>query len=164
MKIAKIFVDMDGVLCDFEKRYRERYGDVKDRDRKKDFRPNFDDFIKTKQFATLEPMPDFKHLVAYLAALRGIPKEILSSTAYEETHEDIFRQKEKWLREHHITWPANFVPGKRHKYKFATPDSLIIDDTYSVIEDWNKAGGISIWHKDASSTVLQLATILTMAK
>ena len=163
MKIAKIYVDMDGVLCDFEKRYRERYGDVKDRDRKKDFRPNFDDFIKTKQFATLEPMPDMKVLVDYLNKL-DIPKEICSSTAYEETHEDIFRQKQQWLREHHITWPANFVPGKRHKYKFATPDSIIIDDTYSVIEDWNKAGGISIWHKDANSTVLQLATVLTMAK
>ena len=164
MQISKIYVDMDGVLCDFEKRYIELFGTIDTRDRRDVFRQNFDTFISTNQFATLEPMPDFKHLVAYLTALRGIPKEILSSTAYEETHEDIFRQKEQWLREHHITWPANFVPGKRHKYKFATPDSLIIDDTYSVIEDWNKAGGISIWHKDASSTVLQLATILTMAK
>ena len=164
MKIAKIYVDMDGVLCNFERRYEERYGKLDEKSRKTNFRSNFDDFIKTKQFATLDPMPDFKHLVAYLTALRGIPKEILSSTAYEETHEDIFRQKEKWLHDHNIMWPANFVPGKRHKYKFATPDSLIIDDTYSVIEDWNKAGGIGIWHKDASSTILQLATILTMAK
>ena len=82
----------------------------------------------------------------------------------EETYDDIKAQKEKWLKDHGIKWKANFVPGKRHKYKFATPDSIIIDDTFSVIEDWNKAGGIGIWHKDASSTVLQLATLLTMAK
>jgi hypothetical protein len=102
-------------------------------------------------------------LVKYLNSL-DIPKEICSSTAYEETYEDIKAQKEKWLKDHKIKWKANFVPGKRYKYKFATPSSIIIDDTYSVIEDWNEAGGIGIWHKDASSTILQLATVLTLTK
>lgn len=162
MKIAKIYVDMDGVLCNFEKRYEERYGNLDDKPRIK-FRSNFDDFIKTKQFATLDPMPDMKVLVDYLNQLK-IPKEICSSTAYEETYEDIKEQKEKWLKEHDIKWKANFVPGKRHKYKFATPDSVIIDDTLSVIEDWRKAGGIGIWHKNAKDTILQLATVLTLAK
>ena len=163
MKISKIYVDMDGVLCNFEKRYKERYGNINDHDRRGVFRPNFTDFIQTKQFATLDPMPDFNHLVTFLNSL-DVPKELLSSTAYEETYHEISTQKREWLKEHSIKWPANFVPGKRHKYKYATPDSIIIDDTYSVIEDWNKAGGIGIWHKDASSTILQLATVLTMAK
>jgi 5' nucleotidase, deoxy (Pyrimidine), cytosolic type C protein (NT5C) len=163
MKIAKIYVDMDGVLCNFEKRYEERYGKLTDESRRTKFRSNFDDFIKTKQFATLDPMPDMKVLVNYLNQLK-IPKEICSSTAYEETYEDIKEQKEKWLKDHDIKWKANFVPGKRHKNKFATPDSVIIDDTYSVIEDWRKAGGIGIWHKNAKDTILQLATVLTLAK
>ena len=163
MKISKIYVDMDGVLADFEKRYVKLYGSLTDRDRKHLFRSNFDDFIASGQFATLDLMPDALTLIHSLNTL-NIPKEILSSTAYEETYDAIAKQKEVWLKDHHIDWKPNFVPGKRHKYKFATPDSIIIDDTYSVIEDWRKAGGIAIWHKDALSTISQIHCIISKDK
>jgi phosphoglycolate phosphatase-like HAD superfamily hydrolase len=159
MKIKKIYVDMDGVLCDFEKRYTERYGEISDQVRRTTFRANFDDFIKTEQFSTLSPMKDAHVLIRFLNTV-DVPKEILSSTAYDEVYDTISKQKTEWLSDHNIGWKTNFVPGKRHKYKFATPDSIIIDDTYSVIEDWNKAGGIAIWHKDALSTISQLKMYL----
>ena len=140
----------------FEKRYIELFGTIDTRDRRDLFRQNFDTFISTNQFATLEPMPDFWILKSYLNGLT-IPKQILSSTAYDETYETISRQKRDWLENCGVTWPDPiFVPGKRHKYKFAQPDTIIIDDTLSVIEDWRKAGGIAIWHKDALSTISQL--------
>ena len=44
----KIYVDMDGVLCDFEKRYKELYGNISDKDRRSTFKPNFADFIATE--------------------------------------------------------------------------------------------------------------------
>jgi hypothetical protein len=155
MKISKIYVDMDGVLCNFEKRYKELYGDIREQDRRKTFRPNFFEFIESGQFANLEPMEDFGVLKVFLDSI-STPKEICSSTAYEETYQTISNQKNIWLQKYGINWPSNFVPGKRHKYKFATPDSLIIDDTLSVIEDWRKAGGIAIWHNNALSTIMQL--------
>jgi hypothetical protein len=155
MKVSKIYVDMDGVLCDFEKRYKELYGDIKDRDRRSTFRPNFSNFIETGQFATLEPMSDFLTLKEFLDSI-DVTKEILSSTAYEETYDTISNQKMNWLNEYGVTWKPNFVPGKRHKYKYATPDALIIDDTLSVIQDWHKAGGFAIWHNNALSTITQL--------
>jgi len=152
---------MDGVLCDFEKRYNELYGNINLHDRRTQFRPNFTDFIETRQFATLDPMPDFNALVYYLDLL-SIPKQILSSTAYENVYEPIKEQKEEWLKEHGVNWPdPQFVPGKQNKYKFAKPDTIIIDDTLSVIEDWRKAGGIAIWHKDALTTLAQLSVILS---
>ena len=147
---------MDGVLCNFEKRYRELYGDISESDRRSTFRKNFSDFIATNQFATLEPMPDFWLLKTHLDSL-NIPKQILSSTAYQETYETISKQKIEWLHNAMVLWPDPiFVPGKRFKYQFAQPDTIIIDDTLSVIEDWRKAGGIAIWHKDALSTISQL--------
>ena len=155
MKVSKIYVDMDGVLCDFEKRYKELYGDIKDRDRRSTFRPNFSNFIETGQFATLEPMSDFITLKVFLDSI-DVTKEILSSTAYEETYDTISNQKMNWLNQYGVTWKPNFVPGKRHKYKYATPDALIIDDTLSVIQDWHKAGGFAIWHNNALSTITQL--------
>ena len=155
MRVSKIYVDMDGVLCDFEKRYKELYGDIKDRDRRSTFRPNFSNFIETGQFALLEPMSDFLTLKVFLDSI-DVTKEILSSTAYEETYDTISNQKMNWLNEYGVTWKPNFVPGKRHKYKYATPDALIIDDTLSVIQDWHKAGGFAIWHNNALSTISQL--------
>ena len=155
MRVSKIYVDMDGVLCDFEKRYKELYGDIKDRDRRSTFRPNFSNFIETGQFALLEPMSDFITLKVFLDSI-DVTKEILSSTAYEETYDTISNQKMNWLNQYGVTWKPNFVPGKRHKYKYATPDALIIDDTLSVIQDWHKAGGFAIWHNNALSTISQL--------
>jgi hypothetical protein len=159
MKISKIYVDMDGVLCNFEKRYTFLYGHVSENVRRSEFRKNFDDFIQTDQFATLELLDDARLLIDVLD-LYVIPKEILSSTAYDEVYETISMQKARWLATHNIPWKQNFVPGKRHKYKYAQPDTIIIDDTYSVIEDWEKAGGIAIHHRDTSTTLMHLKSIL----
>lgn len=157
--IDKIYVDMDGVIANFEKRYTERYGHISEQVRRKEFRGNFDDFIATEQFVTLELMPDARQLITTLDNI-DIPKEILSSTAYQEVYETISDQKRRWLATHNISWPQNFVPGKAHKYKWATPTSIIIDDTLSVINDWEKAGGIAIRHKNAFDTLEDLDFIL----
>jgi len=159
MKISKIYVDMDGVICDFEKRYTERYGHISENVRRKEFRKNFSDFIETEQFASLDLMSDGRELISFLDTL-DIPKEILSSTAYEEVYATIAMQKSRWLTTHNVDWMRNFVPGKRHKFKWASPDSIIIDDTYSVIEDWEKAGGIAIHHRNTSTTLTHLKSLL----
>ena len=99
-------------------------------------------------------MSDFLTLKTFLDSI-DVTKEILSSTAYEETYDTISNQKMNWLNQYGVTWKPNFVPGKRHKYKYATPDALIIDDTLSVIQDWHKAGGYAIWHNNAFSTISQ---------
>ena len=155
-KIDKIYLDMDGVICDFMKRYEELYHHVPRRDEtKKELHNNFDNFIKTKQFETLDLMPDAKTLLDYLRN-QPVPVEILSSTAFEKVHDDISQQKSIWLENHGIDFPRNFVPGKALKYKFATPTSLIIDDTLSVIDDWKEAGGPAIHHKNARETMVML--------
>lgn len=151
-----IYVDMDGVIADFEKRYKEKFKVSPEQTRdNKSFGGFFDKFIADKEFATLDMMPDAALLLAYLNTL-PVPKEILSSTASEKWHNTIEPQKHEWLKKHGIQYKANLVPGKKHKYKFATPNSIIIDDTKSVIDDWTKAGGIGIWHTDAISTITML--------
>ena len=156
MSIGMIYVDMDGVIADFEKRYKEKFKVSPEQTRdNKSFGGFFDKFIADKEFATLDMMPDAALLLAYLNTL-PVPKEILSSTASEKWHDNIQPQKTEWLKKHGIHYKANLVPGKKHKYKFATPNSIIIDDTKSVIDDWTKAGGIGIWHTDAISTITML--------
>ena len=163
-KFKKIYLDMDGVICDFTKRYKELYGYVPDRHiDTKEFHENFDDFIKNRNFETLDLMPDATVLLHYLRGVR-IPIEMLTSTGSKRDQKEVARQKQIWLDKHRIDYPANFVPGKSLKKTFADEESIIIDDTDSVIRDWRKAGGIGIWHKDANSTILQLGSVLTLTK
>ena len=151
---------MDGVLCDFEKRYTEIF-DISPKCTRdnKSFNGYFDKFIEDKQFATLDWIPGAIDALSYISKL-PVQVEILSSTASEKRHDAIKPQKEYWLQTHNIGYKANFVPGKQNKYKFATPDSIIIDDTRSVIDDWNKAGGIGIWHRDWTSTLAILSQFI----
>ena len=156
-KISMIYLDMDGVIADFTKRYKELYRmEPKDAEKKKQFDKFFNEFIATGQFAKLDLMPGAIDGLTFLRKHLTIPTQILSSTANEARYEDISNQKLIWLQTHGITFSTNFVPGKRHKYKFAAPDKIIIDDTQSVIDQWREAGGIGILHKDWPSTLVIL--------
>jgi hypothetical protein len=153
-KISMIYLDMDGVIADFVKRYKELYRmEPREAEKKKEFDKYFNEFIATGQFAKLDLMPGAMDGLTFLRKHLTVPTQILSSTANEARYEDISNQKLIWLQTHGITFSANFVPGKKHKYKFAGPDKIIIDDTQSVIDQWKEAGGIGILHKDWPSTL-----------
>jgi hypothetical protein len=151
--ITKIFVDMDGVLTDFNKRYKEIY--LISTSDKTNFEDNFRAFIDANHFATLDTLEGFSTLKNYLDSL-SIEKCILSSTGRKEKHMDVSTQKMIWLADKGITWPKIFVPGKHLKKQYANPNSILIDDTESVINDWNEAGGIGILHKNAKTTIQTL--------
>ena len=149
-----IYLDMDGVIADFSKRYKELYRmEPREAEKNKQFDKFFNEFIATRQFETLDLMPGAMDGLIFLRKHLTIPTQILSSTASQERYDSISKQKMIWLQTHGITFTPNFVPGKRFKYKFAGPDKIIIDDTQSVIDQWKEAGGIGILHKDWPSTL-----------
>ena len=152
-KITKIYLDMDGVIADFDKRYKELYKmEPKEAEDKKEFYKFFDDFIATKQFATLDLLPDAVLLLNYLSKL-NIPTEILSSTSSEKRDADIRAQKLMWLQTHNIEFKVNLVPGKRLKKDFSNANSILIDDTPVNIDQWRREGGVGILHTDTISTL-----------
>ena len=144
---------MDGVIADFNKRYKELYKmEPKEAEDKKEFYKFFDGFIATKQFATLDLMPDAVFLLNYLSKL-NIPTEILSYTSSEKRDADIRAQKLMWLQTHNIGFKVNLVPGKRLKKDFSNPNSLLIDDTPINIDQWRREGGVGILHTDTMTTL-----------
>jgi hypothetical protein len=144
---------MDGVIADFDKRYKELYKmEPKEAEDKKEFYKFFDNFITTKQFATLDLMPDAVPLLNYLSKL-NIPTEILSSTSSEKRDADIRAQKLMWLQTHNIGFKVNLVPGKRLKKDFSNVNSILIDDTPVNIDQWRREGGVGILHTDTISTL-----------
>lgn len=158
--ICEVFVDMDGVLCDFKKRFYELYKDIPEIDypsknkEKLVYKSRFDEFIENGHFATLEPMLDFSDAISFLGRIEDeFTIKILSSTAQEKYIDIISGQKERWLTEWKITYPAIFVPGKKLKQHYAKPDSLLIDDTLSSIVEWREQGGIAIHHTSWEQTI-----------
>ena len=149
-----IYLDMDGVIADFDKKYIELHGMTpREAEKHKRFDSLFNEFIEQKGFQTLDLLPGAMEGLIFLRKHLTVPTQILSSTANEARYDEISKQKLIWLETHGITFTPNFVPGKRHKYKFAGPDKIIIDDTESVISQWKEAGGIGILHKDWVTTL-----------
>ena len=80
-QVTQVFLDMDGVIADFVKRYKELYGmEPKEAEKSKKFDHYFDEFIATGQFATLDLMPGSMDGINFLRKL-NVPTQILSSTA-----------------------------------------------------------------------------------
>lgn len=161
--IKNIYLDMDGVLCDFEKRYIELFNEppASMRD-KKDWSVNWTKFIETEQFKTLDWFPGSHDLLTYIKFCENqdINIEMLSSSGGAKYHKEVTEQKIHWLCEKGISYKANIVSGKKYKAEYANPESVIIYDTPSIISDFKAAGGYAILHKEVGETLAILRGLL----
>ena len=159
--IKKIYLDMDGVLSDFEGAFASHYGQdtLKNRD-KKIWTTEWPDFILNKKgFATLPFWPGALELVNFVSEL-DVPVEILTSSGGLKYHQEVKEQKIAWLIQHNIPFTPHVVPGRKHKKEYAGEGIVLIDDTHDVIESFNKAGGIGILHKQLGETVEKLKSLV----
>lgn len=159
--IRKIYLDMDGVLCNFERRYFELYkelpGSMRDR---KEFSKNWDDFVLTEQFKTLDVYPGAIELIEFVNRT-GIEVEILSSSGGEKYHDIVTEQKKYWLKSVNLTYKPNIVGGRKAKGDlFAAPDCILVDDTSDVIKHFNDKGGIGILHKEVGNTIKMIEHLI----
>jgi hypothetical protein len=155
--ITEVFVDMDGVIADYYKRFKELFNDNPDVDyprKKNTFQRRWDAFVEGENFATLDPMPDFDLALKFLRSLPdNVRVSILTSTAREEYLKEISRQKRIWLSIYNVEFHPIFVPGKSIKCYYARPGRVLIDDTASNIQQWNAHGGFGILHTSWADTI-----------
>lgn len=139
-----LYLDMDGVLCNFDKAYRVY--DPEKEDRKK-FRTAV---LDKKIFENLEPMPNSNILLRYVESLTDVNVEILTSkgTFDEEQGAEAERQKKVWLDKHWINYKPNFVRSREEKAEYATKNSILIDDSSGCILPFKAAGGHGILYND----------------
>ena len=155
-----LYLDMDGVLADFNKEYT-KYDPLKE-DRKK-FRSAV---MEHKIFEKLDFMPDAQELLNHVSKLQGVNIEILTSMGTHESNQAFEgkSQKLKWLAKWNIPYKANFVHDKISKAKFAGSTSILIDDSIGCIAPYIEAGGHGILHVNATDSIRMLDAILSKLK
>ncbi len=158
----RIYVDLDGVLVDFDKKVYSMTGGI-----------NKDRYVKlhgidslwreinrfgSEWWSTLEWKPDGKILWEYLKKYNPI---ILTSGSVRNTGDIAKKGKEEWCRINlGETVPVIVVNSSSDKQKYATPSSILVDDLNDNIIEWRKKFGIGILHTDTKSTITKLAKIL----
>jgi 5'(3')-deoxyribonucleotidase len=151
-----LYLDMDGVLADFNKEYI-KYDPMKE-DRKK-FRSAV---MEHHIFEKLEFMPDTQELLNHVSKLTGVTIEILTSMGTREPDQAqaAKHQKMKWLDEKNIPYKANFVHSKQEKANYAGSTSILIDDSIGCISPYIEAGGHGILHVNATDSIRLLDSTL----
>jgi len=147
-----LYLDMDGVLCNFDKAYRSLRTHAADGKR---FRSAVMDF---HIFEDLEFMPDTQELLTYVSKLDLINIEILTSMGTFDVQQgnEAKRQKQKWLDKWNIPYKANFVRSKEEKSNFAHDRAILVDDSPGCIDPFSAKNGYGILHTRSSDTIQQI--------
>ena len=149
----KIFSDMDGVLTDFDDRFKNYSNGVMPSSFEKRYgKDKFWELIDNEGVAYWVGMPWMGDGKKYWDYIKDLDTELLSSPSRSETS-----------RLGKRLWVKNNMPGAKlhlayshNKKNYAEPNHILVDDRPSNIEQWVAAGGIGILHRTADETIGQL--------
>lgn len=148
----KIFIDMDGVLSDFNKHFKNRHGVLPSEYEAENDSDLFWEAVyeEPRFFETMPIMSNAKKLWNFCQRLAKGNVVILSSPSRVNSQLCVL-QKRTWI-DRHIGYdtPAIF---ESNKAKYAGSGRLLIDDTPKKIDAWRKAGGIGCLYKDYDSAI-----------
>ena len=147
----KIYCDMDGVLVDFEKGYRELTGTYSKNhpDNKSFWQPISD--AGASFWANLDWMPDGEELWRYIKKYKP---NILSAPSQDPSSRV---GKEAWVKMNlKNNYNKLYLYSRANKKLFAGENRILIDDMQQTIDEWNAAGGIGIHHTSAANTIKEL--------
>jgi 5'-nucleotidase len=142
-----IYLDMDGVLADFDRHYDQLIGR-----RTAEGKVLWDEVARYPSFfLDLALMEGARELWAAVPKdrrriLSGFPEEIDYAAA----------QKRQWLKRNNFEIDEDrvlLVPGRREKRSYSRPGHILIDDWQPVIFAWEEGGGTGIWYRNAEQAI-----------
>lgn len=152
----RLFVDMDGVLVDFDRGYEEVFGE-----RPEYLSADWDKYAAEKWaridtiekfFFLLKPMPDALYLWGSIARhsptiLTGIPKPL----PY------VAGEKCAWIQAYFGAHVPVITCFSADKHLHGRPGDILIDDRVKCGQPWTEMGGVWIEHKSALKSLAALA-------
>jgi hypothetical protein len=112
-------------------------------------------------FGTFDPMPDMSELIEGLDDT-GFGDFIMLTAVPGPQYGTVYNTiegKRMFIDNYLLSAPAIFCL-RSHKKDYATPNSLLIDDSRENVEAFRKHGGLAILHKSAESTLKELKAIV----
>ena len=146
----QVFVDMDGVLADFDAHYETHFGT---RPCKKSDNVDWEAVRAIKGFNLhIPPMSD---LAALWARIERHSPIVLTGTP--STVPEAADNKCAWARKHLGAHVAVICCPAREKYLHAGSGNVLIDDWDKYKDLWVAAGGRWVTHKSAADTARQVS-------
>jgi hypothetical protein len=170
-----IYSDMDGVLVDFDKGYKELTDvptEQANAQGKNVFWKLFKDSLIKKNipersyWADLEPMPDKEKLWNFISPFNpyvltapSVDFNLPFEERYNLEKNQSMQGKTEWADKYLSNMRKLYFRSAGRKSDFAGPNKILIDDREDTIDSWNANGGIGILHKSAASTINALNKI-----
>lgn len=148
-----VYCDMDGVLCDFEDRFKEFTGmSCREYENKYGTKAFWDAIGKegVEYWSKMPWMDDGKQLWDYIAKYNPT---MLSAPSWDPASKI---GKYEWVKENLTPDTKVILVNKKDKQLYAGENKILIDDRTDNISDWKNAGGIGILHKTATQTINEL--------
>lgn len=148
-----VYCDMDGVLCDFEDRFKEFTGmSCREYETKYSTKAFWDAIGKegVEFWSKMPWMDDGKQLWDYIAKYNPT---MLSAPSWDPSSKI---GKREWVKENLTPNTDVILVNKKDKQLYAGENKILIDDRTDNISDWKNAGGIGILHKTATQTINEL--------
>ncbi|HML10846.1 MAG TPA: hypothetical protein VK432_08295 [Stellaceae bacterium] len=142
----QLFVDLDGVLADFNRHHRTVFGRVAD------IAADDVDWDAVRAvsgfYRDIPPMSDMDLLWSRIERLRpiiltGVPRSV----------PDASEDKQAWVRNHLGNGVEVRCVKSREKCRHAAAGDILIDDWEKYRHLWLAAGGIWITHRSAAETI-----------
>ena len=160
IKGITVFIDMDGVIADFEGAVRDKLGlDLNTAHKGKVWSAikNHNETVEP-WFYSLPKLSDADTLWNFVTSNFS---DVQVLTASGSTPKDAGGQKKAWVGEHFGYDTKVIVVGAaKEKANFATEHSILIDDRNAAIDPFINAGGIGILHTSASNTIATLKIMM----
>ncbi len=146
-----LFLDLDGVLADFDAHVRALFGRAP---REMAVREMWARAARTPDFFETMPMtPDAPELWAYCRAfepqiLTGLPRGKWAA-----------KQKRRWVARHLGPEVPVITCMSREKCLYAAPGDVLVDDSTRNAHLWESRGGVFVRHSSAANTIQRLRAL-----
>jgi 5'-nucleotidase len=162
--MATIFLDMDGVVADFDAAAKAIIGYSHPANQRW---PDAE-WARIRQhqrfYRDLPLMPDAERLVAAVLTLADVHDydvKFLTAIPRDNDFPWSFQDKMEWKQRYFGDIPIWFGPYSHDKRQWSKPGEILIDDRRVNIEEWSEAGGTGILHVgNVNQTILNLQAVL----